>query len=169
MQNASSNSSGKVERIVINTGPLITLARIQALDVVGHLTFDFICPAEVREELDEGERCGHMHVAPSWLTTKTLSKTLPRLESVTLGSGEAAVIELALELGIERVCIDEWKGRRAALTTGLKVTGVLGLLGRAKRQGIIQDVKPFVDKALAEGIRYDKSLVSSVLRELEEI
>ena len=138
MQSASSNSSGEVERIVTNTGPLITLARIDALDVVGRLPFLFVCPAEVREELAEGERCGHMRVAPSWLATEALSRTLPKLESVTLGAGEAAVIELALELGVKRV-------------------------------GIIHGVKPYVDKAIAEGIRYDPSLVDSVLRELDEL
>jgi len=34
------------ELIVINTGPLITLARIEALDVAGRLPFTFICPNE---------------------------------------------------------------------------------------------------------------------------
>jgi predicted nucleic acid-binding protein len=48
-----------------------------------------------------------------------------------LGAGEAAVIQLALEQGIAVVAIDERKGRRAALSVGLRVTGSLGLLGRA--------------------------------------
>ena len=169
MQSAKSNSSDKAEQIVINTGPLITLDRIDALDVVARLPLRFICPREVRAELDEGERCGHMRVSPAWVIVKDLSNALPRLESVTLGAGEAAVIELALELGVGRVCIDEWKGRRAALTAGLKVTGVLGLLGRAKRLGIIKHVKPYIEKAITKGIRYDQALVSAVLTELDEL
>ena len=39
------------ERIVINTGPLIALARMDALDVAGQLPYQFICPSQVREEL----------------------------------------------------------------------------------------------------------------------
>jgi hypothetical protein len=39
------------ERMAINTGPLITLARMEALDVPGHLPYEFICPQEVQTEL----------------------------------------------------------------------------------------------------------------------
>ncbi|HEY4562574.1 MAG TPA: hypothetical protein VIJ36_06320 [Thermoanaerobaculia bacterium] len=35
------------ERLVVNTGPLIALARIEALDVVGRLPFELICPQEL--------------------------------------------------------------------------------------------------------------------------
>lgn len=46
------------EPIVIDTGPLITLDRMGALDIPGKLPLDFLCPAEVRRELDEGRRAG---------------------------------------------------------------------------------------------------------------
>jgi len=66
------------------------------------------------------------------------------------------------------VCIDEWKGRRAALAAGLKVTGVLGLLGLAKQRQVIQAVKPYLEKAVAAGIRYDPELVQRVLEAVGE-
>lgn len=47
------------ERIVINTGPLIALARAEALDLAGRLPLRFICPREVREELDAGTAEGY--------------------------------------------------------------------------------------------------------------
>jgi len=53
------------------------------------------------------------------------------LATHALDAGEAAVIQLALERGIATVCIDEWRGRRAARACGLAVTGSLGLLVRA--------------------------------------
>jgi predicted nucleic acid-binding protein len=81
-----------------------------------------------------------------------------------LDSGEAAVIQLALELEVPWVAIDEWKGRRAALAVGLQVTGTLGLLGRAKVLGLIPSLKPLVERATAEGIRYHPELVQAVLK-----
>ena len=42
------------ERIVINTGPLIALARMGALDIGAQLPYEFICPLEVKDELDDG-------------------------------------------------------------------------------------------------------------------
>ena len=156
------------EVIVINTGPLITLAKINALDVAGRMPFSFVCPEQVRQELDAGERSGHERIRPDWLKVERLGRDLPRVESSTLGKGEAAVIELALERDVRRVCIDEWKGRRAALASGLRVTGVLGLLGRAKKLGLVPAVRPYVQKAVEAGVRYDASLVQRVLQAVGE-
>lgn len=38
-------SRARAERIVINTGPLIALARMDALHVPGQLPYQFICPS----------------------------------------------------------------------------------------------------------------------------
>ena len=42
MLRSRSSSYAVAERIVINTGPLITLARMDALDVPGQLSYEFI-------------------------------------------------------------------------------------------------------------------------------
>ncbi len=157
------------DRIVVNTGPLIVLSKINALHVAEQLPYEFISPEEVREELDEGEKVGYNRVDPGWLHVIRLRQPLRQYELATLGKGEAAVIELAIELGVDKVCIDEWKGRRAALTAGLNVVGVLGLLGRAKKLGIISEVRPFIESALRAGVWYESSLVSRVLREVGEV
>jgi len=113
------------ERIVINTGPLIALARMEALDVPGQLSYEFICPPEVREELDEGASLGYQTISPSWLTVIPL-RDAPSTESIaTLDEGEAAVIQLALDQGVSRVSIDEVKGRRIATELGLSVVALL--------------------------------------------
>lgn len=151
------------ESVVIDTGPLITLARIDALDIIGDMPFCFVCPQEVRDEIDEGIQTGYSNISPSWLKVLPLEKNISPLAVISLDRGEAAVIQLASEQGISRVCIDEWKGRRAALAVGLKVTGVLGILGKAKKIGLIPAIEPFIRKALNAGIRYDVQLVKKVL------
>jgi predicted nucleic acid-binding protein len=156
------------EQIVINTGPLIVLSRIEALDIVGHLPYRFICPDAVRLELDKGESAGHPRIAPTWLQVIPVATAPSPIILAALDLGEAAVIHLALEQKVQIVCIDEWKGRRAALASGLKVTGVLGLLARAKSVGIIQEMTPFVEKALRSGVRYHPDLVRRVLEMVKE-
>ncbi|MBK9317297.1 MAG: hypothetical protein IPM55_24070 [Acidobacteria bacterium] len=42
------------ERIVINTGPLIALGRMQAFDVIERLPYEFRCPPQVENELLTG-------------------------------------------------------------------------------------------------------------------
>ncbi|MFH0823180.1 MAG: DUF3368 domain-containing protein [Pseudomonadota bacterium] len=156
------------DNIVINTGPLITLARIEALDLPGGLPFTFVCPEEVREELAQGEAAGYPRVEPGWLNVCSLREPISPVVLSALDRGEAAVIQLALERSIPMVCIDERKGRRAALSVGLRVVGVLGLLGRAKLLGLISALGPFIDRALMTGVRYDPKLVARVLRSVGE-
>lgn len=156
------------ERIVINTGPLISLARIGCLEILSKLPYDFICPEEVRRELDEGEVAGHPRVAPEDVRIAKLAKPISLVSLAALDAGEAAVIQLATELSIPVVAIDEWKGRRAALAAGLTVTGSLGLLAKAKLLGLLPSLKPLLEKAVAEGIRYHPELVRTILEAVGE-
>lgn len=156
------------ERLVINTGPLITLELVGALDIVGRLPYEILCPEQVRDELDAGERLGHSAVRPSWLEVRTLRHPISELAVSGLDTGEAAVIQLALERKIPRVSIDEWKGRRAASAVSLRVTGTLGLLARSKKLGLIDHLRPFVDEARRQGVHYHDRLVEEVLREVGE-
>jgi predicted nucleic acid-binding protein len=151
-------------RVAVNTGPLIALARMDLLDVAGRLPMEFICPPQVRAELDEGARLGHIPVAPAWLQVHVVREALSPVAVSSLDTGEAAVIQLALEQGISWVCMDEWKGRRATLAAGLKVVGALGLLGFAKVQGLIVEMRPYIERAVVAGIRYDAELVRQVLK-----
>jgi hypothetical protein len=157
------------DRIVIDTGPLIALARAGALEIVPKLPLDFVCPGEVRDELDEGEARGFLPIRASWLTVISLRSPVYGVEEKALGRGEAAVIRLALEHDIRRVCIDDRKGRRAAVAVGLRVTGSLGLLARAKTLGLISELGPFVRRATIEGVWYDPDLVRAVLQSVGEV
>ncbi len=154
--------------IVMNTGPLIAFERMGCLDVVGQLPFEFLCPEEVRRELDQGESVGHPGISPSWLGVRALSSPLTTFGRVELDPGEAAVIQLALEVEATFVAIDEWKGRRMALAMGLEVTGSLGLLGKAKQLGLLPALRPLVERAVETGIRYHPAVVSAILEELGE-
>ena len=151
------------ERVAIDTGPLVALARMDALEIAGLLPLEFVCPREVQAELQEGARRGHIPVAPQWLRTQVLKRPLSPAAVVSLDAGEAAVIQMALEQDIAWVCMDELKGRRAAASAGLKVVGALGLLGMAKTRGLIPAMRPFVDKALMAGVHYDQELIRRVL------
>ena len=59
-----------------------------------------------------------------------------------LHRGEAEAIALASEMSADMVLIDEREGRQIAIKAGLSVTGVLGILLRAKKMGMIDAVKP---------------------------
>ena len=156
------------EILVVNTGPLVALGRVQAFDVISALPIKFITPAEVADEIAAGVRLGHAVELPAWVDVVPVPGGVRKLNTIALDEGEAAVIELAIALGVSTVCIDEWRGRRAAASVGLKVTGSLGLLGRAKNLGTILAVRPWIDKLQAAGIFYHPELLASFLNALGE-
>ena len=157
-----------IEKIITNTSPLLAISKMQAFDIIGKLPFEFVCPAEVESEILAGAAKGYDITIPTWLKIESLQSNLSPLAVAALDVGEAAVIQLALEQNIQTVCIDEVKGRRAALAVGLKVIGSLGLLGKAKSLGIINEIKPYLEKATDNGIFYDEKLIETFLKSFGE-
>lgn len=156
------------EQLVVNTGPLISLGRIGAFEVVGQLPLEFLAPEQVAREILVGARLGHPVTVPQWVEVVALENPVARVTIGTLDEGEASVIQLAAERAIDTVCIDEWRGRRAATAAGLRVTGSLGLLGRAKRLGLLTAVRPWVVKLGAAGVHYHPDLLATFLDAIGE-
>lgn len=156
------------EDLVVNTGPLIALGKIAALDLIRQLPIRFFTPRQVADEIEVGARLGHPVVVPSWVSVLELSGVVLSLGQHLLDAGEAAVIQLAVERKVPAVCIDEWRGRRAAVSVGLRVTGSLGLLGRAKRVGMIPKVRPWVEKMATAGVYFHADLLKEFLSAMGE-
>jgi predicted nucleic acid-binding protein len=61
--------------------------------------------------------------------------------------------------------IDERLGRREALSRGLNLTGVLGILLEAKSTGLLQEIKPTLNNLISHaGFRVKKDLYTRVLK-----
>ncbi len=151
--------------IVLNTGPLIALGRIEGLDLLKQLPFAFKTTEQVCDEIRAGSELGYPVVVPFWVDVLEVVAQPSRLALANLDPGEVSVIEAALYFKIPLVCIDELKGRRAAAASGLRVIGSLGLLGRAKTAGIVERLRPLIEKAQKSGTYYDRGLVDRFLRE----
>jgi predicted nucleic acid-binding protein len=157
-----------IEKIVVNTSPIIALGQMRIFDAIEKLPFEFICPSEVEEEILVGTKQGFPVNVPSFFKVFSLNSELSPLTTATLDKGEAAVIQLALEQNIGIVCIDDLKGRRAAKAVGLEVIGSLGLIGKAKTLGLIKEIRPLIEVANNAGIFYDKNLIETFLEKLGE-
>ncbi len=89
--------------------------------------------------------------------------TLPGL-LLSLDRGERDTLVLAKQLGAERVIIDERIGRNMAEWLGLAVVGTLGVLLKAKAQGLIPSFGQAVTGMQANGIYYHPALVAKLCR-----
>ena len=86
----------------------------------------------------------------------------------TLDSGEAAVIQLALDQNIQTVAIDEAAGRRIARLNGLSVTGSIGILLRAKSEGYRFSMQEAIARMKARGIWLSDWVIAFALMQAGE-
>ena len=156
------------ELVVMDSGPLILLAKIDALSILPQLPLNYLASPIVLKELADGPSFGHPEVKVPWLRMAVPFEPVPAYIRATLDNGEAEAIHLALERNIRFICLDDRRGRRMAKALGLEVVGLLGLLTLAKRQGIIPALQPYVDSLLAVGARYPPDLVQIVLTNVSE-
>jgi predicted nucleic acid-binding protein len=142
--------------IVINTGPILALiAAAGDLSLLKALYARVILPLEVHKEVLEGGSVGFglpEFRRADWLDIQAGACALSPVLMHSLDIGEASVIQTALNLGVSTVCIDEAMGRRVARLHGLAVTGSLGVLLKAMRNGYSIDLASCVRKMRRQGV-----------------
>ncbi len=80
-----------------------------------------------------------------------------------MDDGEAQAISLAMEIEDSVLVLDEKKARRVAIQLNLKIIGTIGLLLRAKRDGIITEVKPILQSLQNNDFRISQALFQKAL------
>ena len=138
------------------------------VSILDDLFEQVIIPEAVRHEIDAGSQamlrfaeissnCKKLQILPDPEDDLVLSRLLDR--------GEAAVIRLAKKIAPDLTLLDERKGRKiAADIFGLKVIGTAGLLVRAKREGLITEVRTALDRMTAGGYYIHESIRDHILR-----
>jgi predicted nucleic acid-binding protein len=126
--------------VVADTSPLNYLVQINCEFLIPLLYRRVIIPPTVVAEL------GHSGAPP--LVSQWVAALPPWIEVLPpmsapdaklsfLGLGERDAIQLALELGILTILIDEQKGRHEASSRGLTTTGTIGVLIAGHKAGLI--------------------------------
>lgn len=153
--------------VVTNTSPLLYLHQLGLLEILPRLYERVVVPSAVVAELSDGARLGYDVPAPatlSWVVVEA-SPGAAILPMVTaLGDGERAAIALAATRKSDLLLLDDALARRHARLLGLTVTGTLGVLLRAKSEGLLPSIAPVVDKLEKLGFRLAPETRAGVLR-----
>ena len=129
--------------VVSDTSPISNLAIIEKLDLLRDQFQKILIPEAVDRELKalsnpRARAAVESALAEGWLEVRTVRPLpLTKLLSLNLHEGESEAIALAIEVNASRLLLDEREARAAAQVLNLKITGVLGVLLRAKQQGDI--------------------------------
>ena len=79
-----------------------------------------------------------------------------------LQAGEQAAILLAESVKTDIILLDEKAARRVAADRGLRVTGLLGILGEAATRGLV-DLAPVIDSLRTTSFRSSPALLKATL------
>ncbi len=158
-------------RWVVNSSPLIILAKVSHLDLLTGLCSEIAIPEGVAQEIDRGP--GN-DPAKAWLRAEGQAYLVPAppAESAVgewdLGLGEAQVISFARNKPGFEVVIDDRAARRCALSFGIAVRGTLGVILLGKRTGLLSRVEPILNEMIGLGFRIKPELMSAALRLINE-
>lgn len=142
--------------VVSDTSPIANLVVVGYIDLLPQLFGSVVIPEIVYQELLAN---GREHLVTRTVTTANwleIRAVNDRAQVTTLerdrhlDPGEANAIVLALELKATQLLIDERLGRSEAKRLGLRMTGILGVLLAAKRQGLVENVRPILDRLMGE-------------------
>lgn len=162
--------------VVSDTSVLIHLARINRFDLLHRLYSKITVPEAVwRETVVEGEGrpgASEMQVARAsgWVEVVSVAPDTGtrRLLRQALDAGEADALALTDQIGADLVLLDESAARQQAEDLGLRKTGTVGVLLRAKREGFIDQAGPELDELRATSFWIDEALYRHALKVVHE-
>lgn len=159
-----------MRKIISNTTPIITLLSISKLDILKDIYGKIIIPQAVYNEIEEGKnKAFYTDLSKiEWIEIKQIKDREPLKYIYDLDKGEAEVIVLANELKADLVIIDEKLGREYANHFNLKLTGTIGILLKAKEQGLTENIKPLLKTMKANGIWLSQKFINQILKTANE-
>jgi len=152
--------------VISDSSPLIALSIIEKLDILPKLFDEIYVPDAVFQEVVKTDKPfgKELGVFLSGRTKNVINQMAVKILSADIGAGEAEAIVLALEQQPAVVLIDDLKARKFAIINGLQTIGTMGVLLKAKKEGLIKELRPLISKLLENDIRISKKIIEMTLQ-----
>lgn len=157
--------------VIADTTPIITLLKLERLELLEKIFGQVIIPNAVYEELTANQKylseAKVIDDCPFLIRGEVSDRQAIKVlrEVVGLDVGESEAIALADEQEANLLIIDERKGRRVAKQMGLKITGTIGILIQAFDSEILsrQEIFSCMEILRSGDIRISDALFETVL------
>ncbi len=125
--------------IISDTSCFIVLTKIEELDLLQKVYGQITTTIDIATEFGE--------TLPEWVEIySVVDKKRQQLLELQIDRGESSAIALALETPDCTLILDDYKARLIAERLGINITGTIGVIVKAKLQGIIPSIKPILEK-----------------------
>ena len=161
-----------MRKVIVNSTPIIALAKAGKLDVLKAMYGQVIIPEAVFNEVTAKDDSARAMLLKNndWIKVKSIKNTPEKIMfRARLHDGEVEVMILARELDADLVVIDDYAARKTAEYIGLNLTGTIGTLIKAKQNGYIDAVMPIVQIMEQNGIYYSDQLKNQIRRLTSEL
>jgi predicted nucleic acid-binding protein len=153
--------------VILDSSILIGLGGIGRLALLHDLFGEVIIPKAVSDEIHahtQSSELARQVDAASWIRIVAVQNQLAvRVLLHPLDLGESEVIVLTQELGADLAGVDERQAREKLESLGVPVVGTLGILLRAKREGLIDLIRPEIDHLRKNSVFLSQRLVEIIL------
>jgi predicted nucleic acid-binding protein len=142
-----------VSAVVSDTSPLRALHHLGEIWILQRLYARILVPPAVAAELAFPRgKAGPVDVSGISFITVQSPTDQQRVSTLLkmLDRGEAEAIALATEVKAVALLIDEAAGRAVAAASGIPHIGLVGILGRAKQEKLITEVRSRIDRLKRE-------------------
>ena len=147
--------------IISDTSCLIILTNIGELELLHNLYGQVTTTLDIATEYGEA--------LPEWVEIVSVAdKSKQQLLELQIDKGESSAIALALETPGSTIILDDNKARKIATQLGLTFTGTIGIVVKAKLQGLIPSIKPIIAKIKQTNFRLSAEIELQALKQANE-
>ena len=157
---------------VFDASPLIVLGKADLLTTISPLATCWLIPEGVINEVSTKSVIEPILTQLSESAT-TETRHIDNINSFvanwSLGNGESEAITLAMENPGCGVVLDDLQARKCATLLNMPLIGSLGLIIRAKKEGLLETARPALKKLILSGLYVDTQLMEKILKSMEKI
>lgn len=160
----------QMHKVVSNTTPIISLLKLNRLELLQNIYNQIYIPTAVYNEIEAGKTKGYYKDLSEidWINIIEIQDKQVLKYFLDLDAGEAEAIVLATELNADLIILDEKLGRFHAKHADLKVTGTIGILIKAKSEGLIEKLEPMLNELRDKEVWISEKLKREILKKAGE-
>ncbi len=161
-----------MRKVIVNSTPLIVLCGIGRLSILRELYQEIFIPEAVYREVTvkEDTACIQIKASREWIHVEGIrDHSEKKMYKAKLHDGEVEVMILSQEKGADLLILDDNAAKKTAKYLGFSVTGTLGVLLKAKRQGLIHEIRPLLSEMQQNGFYVSAIVEEMALKQAGEL